>query len=89
MINFAARDVHNLREQTTMLENQNHFLESEFQRQVDRIVQEKNDQIARLTHIIDQTCSAPRSESSDFNHASSNSCRVEESFDSNVKSLFR
>jgi len=42
-----------------MLENQNHFLESEFQRQLDRIVQEKNEQITRLIHIIDKTCSPP------------------------------
>lgn len=40
-----------------MLENQNQFLEQEFQRQLDRIVEEKNQQITRLTHIIDQTCS--------------------------------
>ena len=75
MINYAARDVHNLREHTTMLENQNRFLESEFQRQIDRIVEEKNDHIARLTHIIDQTCS-PATESSEarINHSSSNSC---------------
>ena len=42
-----------------MLESQNQFLESEFQRQLDRIVQEKNDQITRLIHIINQTCSPP------------------------------
>jgi len=42
-----------------MLENQNHFLENEFQRQLDRIVQEKNEQISRLIHIIDKTCSPP------------------------------
>jgi hypothetical protein len=42
-----------------MLENQNRFLENEFQRQLDKIVQEKNEQIARLIHVIDQTCSPP------------------------------
>ena len=56
MINYARRDVHYLGEQVTMLENQNHFLESEFQRQLDKIVQEKNEQISRLIHIIDQSC---------------------------------
>ncbi|CAF1402728.1 unnamed protein product [Adineta ricciae] len=56
MINYAHRDVHYLSEQVTMLENQNHFLESEFQRQLDKIVQEKNEQISRLIHIIDQSC---------------------------------
>jgi hypothetical protein len=59
MINYADRDVHYLREQTTMLENQNHFLETEFQRQLDKIVTEKNEQISRLIHIIDQTCPPP------------------------------
>ena len=59
MINYADRDVHYLREQTIMLENQNRFLESEFQRQLDKIVTEKNEQINRLIHIIDQTCSPP------------------------------
>ncbi len=59
MINHADRDVHYLREQTIMLENQNRFLESEFQRQLDKTVMEKNDQISRLIHIIDQTCSPP------------------------------
>jgi mRNA-degrading endonuclease RelE of RelBE toxin-antitoxin system len=57
MINYADRDVQYFREQTAMLENQNHFLENEFQRQLDRIVQEKNEQISRLIHIIDQNCS--------------------------------
>ncbi|UJR21839.1 hypothetical protein I4U23_024913 [Adineta vaga] len=56
MINYAHRDIHYLSEQTSMLENQNHFLESEFQRQLDKIVQEKNEQISRLMHIIDQSC---------------------------------
>lgn len=59
MVNFADRDVHYLREQTIMLENQNRFLESEFQRQLDKIVLEKNEQINRLIHIIDQTCAPP------------------------------
>jgi hypothetical protein len=59
MINYADRDVHYLREQTIMLENQNRFLESEFQRQLDKIVVEKNEQISRLIHIIDQTCPPP------------------------------
>ena len=38
-----------------MLENQNRFLENEFQRQLDKIVQEKNEQITRLTQHIDPT----------------------------------
>jgi hypothetical protein len=59
MINYADRDVHYLREQTNMLENQNRFLENEFQRQLDKIVMEKNEQIGRLIHIIDQTCPPP------------------------------
>jgi hypothetical protein len=67
MINYADRDVHYLREQTAMLENENHFLENEFQRQLDKIVQEKNDQISRLIHIIDQSCS-PKSEYKDHMH---------------------
>ncbi|CAF1106133.1 unnamed protein product [Rotaria sordida] len=56
IINYANRDVHYLREKTIMLENQNHFLDNEFRRQLDRIVEEKNEQINRLIHIIDQTC---------------------------------
>jgi hypothetical protein len=63
MINYAHRDIHCLREQITMLENQNRFLESEFQRQLDRIAKEKNEQISRLIHTIDQTHSPPPSES--------------------------
>jgi len=59
MINYADRDVHYLHEQIAMLENQNRFLESEFQRQLDKIVIEKNEQISRLIHIIDQTCPPP------------------------------
>jgi hypothetical protein len=59
MVNYADRDVHYLREQIAMLENQNQFLESEFQRQLDKIVMEKNEQISRLIHIIDQTCPPP------------------------------
>ncbi len=43
-----------------MLENQNHFLENEFRRQLDRIVQDKNEQITRLMNIIDQTYSPPK-----------------------------
>lgn len=42
-----------------MLENQNRFLENEFQRQLDKVVTEKNEQISRLIHIIDQTCPPP------------------------------
>ena len=59
MINFGSRDAHYFREKTEMLENQNRFLESEFQRQLDKIVMEKNEQIARLIQIIDQTCPPP------------------------------
>lgn len=59
MINYADRDVQYLREQAVMLENQNHFLENEFHRQLDKIVAEKNEQISRLIHIIDQTCPPP------------------------------
>lgn len=59
MINFSNRDVHYFREKISMLENQNRFLESEFQRQLDKIVMEKNEQIARLIQIIDQTCPPP------------------------------
>ena len=66
MINYADRDVHNLREQTTMLENQNRFLENEFQRQLDKVVREKNEQISRLVHIIDRTCSPPPTEYQDL-----------------------
>ncbi len=42
-----------------MLENQNRFLETEFQRQLEKIVMEKNEQISRLIQIIDQTCPPP------------------------------
>ncbi len=74
MINYADRDVHYLREQTIMLENQNRFLESEFQRQLDKVVIEKNEQISRLIHIIDQTCPPPTEYTdrvSDVTHSSS------------------
>ncbi|CAF5038780.1 unnamed protein product, partial [Rotaria magnacalcarata] len=54
LINYAHRDVHYLREKTSMLENQNRFLDDEFRRQLDKIVQEKNDQINGLIRIIDQ-----------------------------------
>ena len=57
MIHYAEHDTQYFREQTAMLESQNRFLEDEFKRQLDRIVQEKNEQITRLTRIIDQTCS--------------------------------
>lgn len=56
MIHGANHDLEHLREHTVMLENENRFLENEFQRQLDRIIREKNEQIARLTQIIDQTC---------------------------------
>ena len=59
MLNYADRDVHYLREQTVMLENQNRFLENEFHRQLDKIIIEKNEQITRLIHIIDQSCPPP------------------------------
>jgi hypothetical protein len=59
MISYSDRDVHYLSEQKVMLENQNRFLESEFQRQLDKVVAEKNEQISRLIHIIDQTCPPP------------------------------
>lgn len=42
-----------------MLENQNRFLENEFQRQLDKIVMEKNEQISRLIQTIEQTCPPP------------------------------
>ncbi|CAF3366132.1 unnamed protein product [Rotaria sp. Silwood1] len=59
MINYGDRDVQYLREQAIMLENQNHFLENEFHRQLDKLVMEKNEQISRLIQIIDQTCPPP------------------------------
>ena len=58
LIHHATRDAENLRERTAMLENENCFLEQEFQRQLDRISQEKNEQIARLTKIIDEKFSS-------------------------------
>ncbi|CAF4624268.1 unnamed protein product [Rotaria socialis] len=57
LINYAHRDVHYLREKTSMFENQNRFLDDEFRRQLDKIVQQKNDQINGLIRIIDQTSS--------------------------------
>lgn len=75
MITFADRDVHYLRDQTVMLENQNRFLETEFQRQLDKIVIEKNEQISRLIQIIDQTCPPPAEYTdhvSDVTHSSGN-----------------
>lgn len=60
MISFAHCDVHHLRERIELLESQNQFLEHEFQRQLDRLSREKNEQIHRLTQIIDQTCSPHR-----------------------------
>lgn len=56
MIHHTNHDLEHLREHTIMLENENRFLENEFQRQLDRIIREKNEQITRLTQIIDQTC---------------------------------
>jgi hypothetical protein len=73
MVNYSDRDVHYLREYTTMLENQNRFLENEFQRQLDKIAHEKNEQISRLIHVIDQTCSPPteyKDRPNDDKHAS-------------------
>ena len=72
MINYADRDVQHLREHTTMLESENRFLESEFQRQLKKIVEEKNKQINQLVHIIDQTCSTS-SQHQDRKHPSGNS----------------
>ncbi|CAF1524547.1 unnamed protein product [Rotaria sp. Silwood1] len=54
-LNYAHRDVYYLQEKNLILENQNHFLENEFKRQLDKIVEEKNEHINRLIHIIDQT----------------------------------
>lgn len=59
MISYTERDLQYLREQKEMLENQNRFLESEFQRQLDKIVMEKNEQISRLIQTIEQTCPPP------------------------------
>ena len=69
MINFADRDVHYLREQKLLVENQNRFLESEFQRQLDQIVVEKNEQISRLLHVIEQTCPPPAGYSDTAHHS--------------------
>jgi hypothetical protein len=73
MIHYADHDVQYFREQTSMLENQNRFLEDEFKRQLDRIIQEKNEQITRLTHIIDQTCSPLNEHQDQTKHSSGNS----------------
>ncbi|CAF1379500.1 unnamed protein product [Rotaria sp. Silwood1] len=54
-LNYAHRDVYYLQEKNLILENQNNFLENEFKRQLDKIVEEKNEHINRLIHIIDQT----------------------------------
>ncbi|CAF0896750.1 unnamed protein product [Rotaria sp. Silwood1] len=54
-LNYAHRDVYYLQEKNLILENQNNFLENEFKRQLDNIVEEKNEHINRLIHIIDQT----------------------------------
>lgn len=62
MIHSANHDLEHLREHTLLLENENRFLENEFQRQLDRIIREKNEQIARLTQIIDQTCPSTKVE---------------------------
>ncbi len=72
MIHYAEHDVQYFREQTTMLEDQNRFLEDEFKRQLDRIVQEKNEQITRLTRIIDQTCSPSQEQPNQTEHSSGN-----------------
>jgi len=77
MVNYADRDVHYLREQITMLENQNRFLENEFQRQLDKIVTEKNEQIGRLIHIIDQTCPPPTEYTDHINNLTHSSGREE------------
>ncbi|CAF0914538.1 unnamed protein product [Rotaria sordida] len=83
MINYADRDVQYLREQTTMLENQNHFLENEFHRQLDKVVVEKNEQISRLIQIIDQTCPPPTEYTdrvSDLTQSSGNQDLVSQKF---------
>ncbi|CAF1066698.1 unnamed protein product [Rotaria sp. Silwood1] len=49
-LNYARRDVYYLQEKNLILENQNHFLENEFKRQLDKIVEEKNEHINRLIH---------------------------------------
>ncbi|CAF0877132.1 unnamed protein product [Didymodactylos carnosus] len=59
MIYFGNRDVHYLREQTARLEEQNKFLEEEFRRQLQKIHQDKNEQITRLRQIIDKACPPP------------------------------
>ncbi|CAF3875486.1 unnamed protein product, partial [Adineta steineri] len=88
IINYAERDVHYLREQTTMLENQNHFLESEFQRQLEKTVHEKNEQISRLIHIIDQSCSSPheyKEHMNDENHLSGTEELLKKSKQENIE----
>ena len=39
-----------------MLEEQNQFLENEFQNQLERVSSDKNEQISRLTQIVDRQC---------------------------------
>jgi DNA anti-recombination protein RmuC len=75
MISFADRDVQHLREQKELLENQNNFLESEFQRQLDKIVADKNEKISQLTHIIEQTCPPPKEYKDSMNNAACSSSR--------------
>lgn len=54
MISYADRDIQFLREQKDLLENQNRFLENEFQRQLEKVIAGKNEEIANLRRIIDQ-----------------------------------
>ena len=68
MIHSTNHDLEHLREHTVMLENENRFLENEFQRQLDRIIREKNEQIARLTQIIDQTCPSVKKDEQPDHH---------------------
>ena len=41
-----------------MLEEQNQFLENEFQQQLERVSTDKNEQISRLTQIVDRQCAS-------------------------------
>ncbi|CAF1454548.1 unnamed protein product, partial [Didymodactylos carnosus] len=59
MIYFGDRDLHYLREQIARLEDQNRVLEEEFREQLQKIHQEKNEQITRLKQIIDRACPPP------------------------------
>ena len=49
-----------------MLEEQNQFIENEFQQQLERVSNDKNEQISRLTQIVDRQAALEKMQQSEL-----------------------